>query len=160
MLKIRSYLPGKTSAVRHASTLFSYLSVMVVSRTKGYPAFTPVPLQIPQKSAIFFQSFFPWIESYSFVQRICFRDLEFLLQYKFEDGIVKFSQCSKRFFEILSFIIYIFNYIIQKSIYKEQRSITRSFERTGLISIQSRILCHVNSRGRVENKNALEFGRV
>ena len=109
MLKIRSYLPGKTSAVRHASTLFSYLSVMVVSRTKGYPAFTPVPLQIPQKSAIFFQSFFPWIESYSFVQRICFRDLEFLLQYKFEDGIVKFSQCSKRFFEILSFIIYIFN---------------------------------------------------
>lgn len=35
-LKIRSYLPGNTSAVRHASTLF--LAVMVVSRTKGRPA--------------------------------------------------------------------------------------------------------------------------
>lgn len=35
-LKIRSYLPGNTSAVRHASTLF--FAVMVVSRTKGRPA--------------------------------------------------------------------------------------------------------------------------
>lgn len=55
-LKIRSYLPGNTSAVRHASTLF--LAVMVVSRTKGRPALHLYPANTAKANPWSFHSLF------------------------------------------------------------------------------------------------------
>lgn len=59
-LKIRSYLPGNTSAVRHASTLF--LAVMVVSRTKGRPALHLYPANTAKA--------IPWVFSFLFDKSI------------------------------------------------------------------------------------------